>query len=142
VIVLDTTVLAYAAGAEHPLREPCARFIAAVARGELAATTTVEVIQEFAHVHGRRRPRTVAARLARRYAEGLAPLLVVDADVLDRGLELFERHEALGAFDAVLAAATVASGAEALVSADRAFESVGGLRFVAPGTSEADELTT
>jgi uncharacterized protein len=140
VIVLDTTVLVYAAGADHPLRDPCARLISAVAHGAIAATTTIEAIQEFAHVHGRRRPRAIAAGLARRYAEGLAPLLVVDADVLGRGLALFERHPALGAFDAVLAAAAMAGGAEALVSADRAFVSVPNLRFVAPATSEFDEL--
>ena len=46
------------------------------------------------------------------------------------GLRLFERDEALGAFDAVLAAAAIAQRAEALVSAHRAFAHVRGLRWV------------
>ena len=139
-IVLDTTILAYAAGGEHALREPCARLIAAVARGAVIATTTVEVIQEFAHLHGRRRPRAVAARLARRYAEGLTPLLVVDRGILEAGLDLYERHEELGAFDAVLAAVALTHRADALVSADTAFETVEALPFVAPTTAAFEAL--
>ena len=46
-IVLDTTVLVYAVGAEHPLREPNRRLIDAIATGRVDATTTAEVIQEF-----------------------------------------------------------------------------------------------
>ena len=43
-IVLDTTVLVYATGAEHPLRAPCRRVVTAVGDGRLAATTTAEAI--------------------------------------------------------------------------------------------------
>ena len=46
-IVVDTTVLAYAVGDTHPLREPCRRLLAAHADGRIEATTTVEVIQAF-----------------------------------------------------------------------------------------------
>jgi len=137
VIVVDTSVLVYAVGTEHPLRESCREIVAALGDG-LDATTTVEVIQEFAHVHGRRRPRPVATTLARRFAQGLAPLLVVD--VLRRGLDLFEQHESLGAFDVVLAAAAITISAEALVSANRTFEAVDGLRVVLPGSAEAEAL--
>lgn len=67
-IVLDTTVLAYAVGAEHPLREPSRRLVAAIGDGRIAATTTVDVVQEFAHAYARRRARAAAAAHARRYA--------------------------------------------------------------------------
>lgn len=123
-IVLDTTVLVYAKAAHHPLRNPCRELIAAVADGATEATTSAEVIQEFVHVRARRRPRTDAAGLGRDYTELLAPLLPITADDLERGLSWFERHEQLGAFDAVLAAAATASGATALVSADGAFASL------------------
>ncbi len=131
-IVLDTTVLVYAKGAEHPLREPCRELIAAIADARLDATTTPEAIQEFAHVRARRRGRADAAAVARDYAVLLAPLITVSGEDLGRGLELFERHEALGAFDAVLAAAAIAREAAALVSADGAFSSINGLSHVTP----------
>jgi len=78
VIVLDTTVLVYAVGEDHPLAAPGARLIEAI---------------------------SVASRRARR----------------------------LGAFDAVLAAATTRRANRGLVSADRAFRSVPGLMVHDPG---------
>jgi predicted nucleic acid-binding protein len=66
VIVLDTTVLAYAVGSEHPCRARIATL--SLAGGNVRATTTVEVLQEFAHVRARRRGREDAAALARECA--------------------------------------------------------------------------
>lgn len=139
-IVLDTTVLVYAKGAEHPLREPCRELIEAIAEGALQATTTVEVIQEFAHVRARRRDRADAAALARDYAELLSPLLQVTGEDLRTGLDMFERNTVLGAFDAVLAACAIARGARALVSADVAFAKAPGLDVVVPDTDGVRSL--
>lgn len=131
-IVVDTTVLVYAAGADHPFREPCRRLVEAVARADVEATTTVEVIQEFVHVRARRRTRSDAAELGEAYADLLAPLLPLTVDSLRAGMRLYRGSERLGAFDAVLAAAAIAAQAEALVSADAAFAEVGGLVHVVP----------
>ncbi|MBF6605307.1 MAG: type II toxin-antitoxin system VapC family toxin [Chloroflexi bacterium] len=132
-ILLDTTVLAYAVGEEHPLREPCRRLLAAHAEGRLEATTTIEAIQEFTHIRARRRSRSDAVRIARHYVAALSPLMTTSDDQ-ERGLQLFERHPELGAFDAVLAAVALGRGAEALVSADQAFASVPGLAWIDPAT--------
>jgi predicted nucleic acid-binding protein len=131
-IVLDTTVLVYAKGADHRFREPCRELIAAVADGRVQATTTPEVIQEFVHVRARRRDRRDAAALGRDYAELLAPLLQLRREDLVRGLALFEQVEALGAFDAVLAAAASGANASALVSADQAFAALPDVSHVVP----------
>lgn len=79
-IVLDTTVLVYAVGGDHPLAGPCRRLVDAIGEGRLEATTTAEVIQGFVHVRARRRTRHDAAELGRSYAELLSPLLAVSAD--------------------------------------------------------------
>jgi predicted nucleic acid-binding protein len=140
VIVLDTTVLVYAVGDEHPIREPSRRVIESVSEGRLHATTTPEVIHEFAHVRARRRGRRDAVGLARDYALLLAPLLTTEAAHVPQALVLFERHERLGAFDALLAATALAAEAEALVSADSAFGTVSRLPLVRLGTAELDAL--
>jgi predicted nucleic acid-binding protein len=129
-IVLDSTVLVYAVGADHPLRDPCRELVGAIAAGR-PATTTVEVLQEFAHVWARRRSREAAVRLARDYSDLLAPLLVVGEDDLHDGLRLYARSERLGAFDAVLAAAAHRANAKVIVSADEAFAEAD-LRHVVP----------
>lgn len=131
-IVLDTTVLVYAVGSDHPLRSPCRELISAIANGSIQATTTVEAIQEFVHVRARRRGRADASALGRDYAELLAPLLSVERGHLAQGLDLFEQAERLGAFDAVLAAAAAGSGAAAVVSADAAFAEADLITHVVP----------
>jgi predicted nucleic acid-binding protein len=132
VIVLDTTVLVYATGAEHPHRGPARALLQAVAGGDVGATTTVEVVQEFVHVRGRRRPREEAVELGQAYADLLAPLLPVTADDLRLGLGLYRATPRLGAFDAVLAAAALNAHVDALVSADAAFGLVPDLVHVVP----------
>ena len=131
-IVLDTTVLAYAVGADHPLRAPCQRLVSAIADGEILATTTIEVIQKFTHVRARRRDRKDAAQLARDYIELLSPLLIVEESDLREGLRLFEETSGIGAFDAVLAAAAHAAGAAALVSAYAGFSAIAYIPHVIP----------
>jgi len=138
VIVVDTTVLVFAVGADHPHVEPSRRLLQAVAAGDVHATTTYEVIRGFAHVRARRRGRSDARRLARSFAQLLAPLLAFGDGDLDLGLRLFERHEQLGAFDAFLAAAALRHDASTVVSADSGFSAVRELEHVEP-TEEAIE---
>jgi uncharacterized protein len=139
-IVLDTTVLVYAVGADHPLREPCQQLIRAVADGTVLATTTVEVIQEFTHVRARRRDRKDAAALARDYVELLSPLLIVEETDLREGLRLYEEESGFGAFDAILAAAAWAAGADALVSADSGFADITAIHHVVPDAEGVRQL--
>jgi uncharacterized protein len=140
VIVLDTTVLVHALGAEHPLREPSRRLLDAIGDGRVEATTTIEVIQEFVHVRTRRESRSDAAKAGRDFAELLSPLLLVREETVDGALRIFEQHDSLSAFDAFLAASAISASATALVSADRSFSGVPRLRHVVPGTNEFDRL--
>jgi predicted nucleic acid-binding protein len=137
VIVVDTTILVYAVGDDHPLREPSRRLLAAHRDGSIEAGTTVEVIQEFAHVRARRRDRHDAVDLARNYLRALT-ILVTTAEELERGLDLYERSPDLGAFDAVLAAVALEREAEALISGDHAYGVIDGLRWIGPAMPEFD----
>jgi predicted nucleic acid-binding protein len=140
-IVLDTTVLAYAVGDDHALREPCRRILTAHGEGLVEATTTIEVIQEVAHIRARRRGRADAVALARAYLASFEVLVTSAAD-LERGLTIFEQHPELGAFDAVLAAVALERGADALVSADQAFGFVSGLPWIDPATPAIEPIIT
>ncbi len=139
-IVLDTTVLVYAVGAEHPLRDACRNLLQLVGDGVLRATTTVEVLQEFAQVRGRRRGRDDARALASRYVDLFAPLLETKTAHLQLGLELWARHRQLGCLDAVLAAVAQATGSGVIVSADVGFATVEGIVHVLPDAAGIDQL--
>jgi uncharacterized protein len=138
-ILLDTSILLYFMGSGHPLRERSRLLIQAHEDGRISAATTIEAIQEFAHVHARRRSRAVSVIRARHWISAL-DLIAVDAWDLEMGLSLFEQLPRLGAFDAVLAAVALNHNVEALVSADRAFGDVPGLRWVDPGSPALDAL--
>jgi len=76
----------------------------------------------------RRRGRREAVAAAQAFADLLTPLLSPDERDLRHGLDLFTSIDALGAFDAVLAAtAQRAETITGLASADRAFTAVRGL---------------
>lgn len=130
-IVLDTTVLVYAVGAEHPLRQPCRSLVMAAEEQRVDARTTVEVLQEFVHVRARRRQRDDAVARGRSYLELFGPLLPSDEAHVRAGLLLYQSTPRIGMFDAVLAAVAMRAGAT-LVSADLGFASVKGLAHVAP----------
>ena len=139
-IVLDTTVLVYAVGEGHPLREPSRGLIESIAANRVEATTTVEVIQEFVHVRARRCDRHDAADRGRELLRLLGPLIAPGDAELAFALRLFEEHDELGMFDAVLAATVMLSGADALVSADRGFARVRGLTHFDPAGPEVERL--
>jgi predicted nucleic acid-binding protein len=139
-IILDTTVFVYAVGVEHQLKKPSARLLEAVQSGAIHAGTTAGVLQEFAGVRARRRPRSDAASLARDFAALLSPLQRVEEDDLELGLRIFERSDQLGSFDAVLAAVAINRDAKALVSSDHGFRGVRSLRHVDLAGPELDKL--
>ena len=133
-IVLDTSVLVYAVGADHPMCQPCQAIVSAIGHGRLAATTTVEVIQEFVHVRAHRRNRADATARGLDFATLLAPLVRPTHIDVRRGLDLFKHHDRIGSFDAVLMATVLNDDRfGALVSADGAYASIPGLTHVFPG---------
>lgn len=138
-ILLDTTVLVYATGGDHPLRSPSRTLVSAIGDGSVDASTTHEVIQEFVHVRARRTTRREAVQLAGDLQDLLAPLVGVTETHLRSGLAIWERHDQLGSFDAILAAVAIAHDCS-LVSADKAFATVRGLDHVVPDASGVDAL--
>lgn len=138
-IVLDTSVLIYGVGGPHPLQAPARELISSVEEGSLAATTTPDVLQEFLHTHARRRPRADVASLARGWLTLLTPLAISTEEDLGPALRLFERHERLDAFDAILAAVAMREKAT-LISGDRAFAGVPKLKFVELGSPAFERL--
>lgn len=133
-ILLDTTILVYAVGADHALRDPCLQLVEWVASGSVRATTTLEAIQEFTHIRAVRRTRADAAALGRNYAIGLSPLAQPELDDLLEGLELYRRTPSLGSFDAVMAVTARRRG-WSLASADRGFARVTGLLHLNPASA-------
>jgi predicted nucleic acid-binding protein len=133
VILLDATILVYAVGSQHPLRDPCRQLMEWAVDGTIRATTTSETVQEFTHIRALHRSRADAVAIAKDYALSLSPLVSPDIDDLVAGLEVFSRVTSLGAFDSVLAATGRRHGWP-LASADKGFGRVSGLTHLNPAS--------
>jgi predicted nucleic acid-binding protein len=135
VILIDANIFMYAAGAEHPYKEPSRRFLEQVARGEVDAALDAEVLQEILHRY----------RAIRRWPEGrgvydLARQIVlivipITAEVLDLARHLLDQYEGLMARDALHAAVARVHGAQAICSYDGDFDEIAGLRRIEPPAS-------
>lgn len=98
-IFVDTSVLMYAVGGEHPLRDPAREFFLRSARENLALATSAEVLQELLHAYlPVDRTRTLDAAL--RLAEGrIATVWAVEEDDVRFARLLADEHPGLRARD-------------------------------------------
>lgn len=134
--LLDSSTLLYAVGEEHPLREPCHRWLTAATEGIVQLEASVEAGQEFLFHRMRRVGRTQAAA----EFEALDGFLIwhaFDAQVLRRSAELTLRCP-IGGRDAVHAATALEAGFSEIISADSDFEHVPGLTLRHPTDLPAD----
>ncbi len=134
---IDSNVFLYATGGEHGLREPCRAILEAIGESRLSGETSVEVVQEAAHVRVRRTGmRMEAIRLAQLIGRACT-VHPVDADDLARALAVYEADDRLSLRDALHAAVALGRELPAIVSADGDFDRVPGLRRVDPADRNA-----
>ncbi len=130
--LIDANVFIYAAGKEHPLRAPSKRALALVQAGELEANTDVEVLQEILNYYQRTRSLSLGSLV---FGEALAvfasPFLITVA--MMRSAEgILVANPELEARDAVHAAVVLEHSLEGIISADRGFDAISGIRRFDP----------
>jgi predicted nucleic acid-binding protein len=131
-LLFDTNVFVYAMGRPHPLREPCVALLDALVQGELHGEVSAELLQEFCHQRRRQTgDRARAAADARDLADVVTVHDVGRADAL-MGLDVYAANAALDPIDALFAATALRRGIDTIVTADRAFDDVAGLRRIDP----------
>lgn len=129
---MDASVLMYAAGRSHPLREPCrAALEAAVARKARLVTST-EVLQEILYRYfSIQRPD--AARTVYRTATTLcAEVFAISLSNTNRALELLLESPQLSPRDAIHVASMEAHQLHRILTTDRDFDAVDGVERVDP----------
>jgi predicted nucleic acid-binding protein len=132
VILIDSNIIMYAAGAEHPHKQPSVRMLERVASGDVDAAIDAEVLQEILHRY-RAIKRWTDGRRVYDLARQLFPVVIpITSDILDRARRLMDDHAQLMARDALHAAVVIGEELEAICSYDRDFDRVSGLRRVEP----------
>jgi predicted nucleic acid-binding protein len=133
---IDTAVIMYAAGSDHPLRAPCRRILGEVAEGSLEAAISVEVVQEILHRFTALKRPEIGASMANDALDLFAPVLPITHAVMRRMPGLVQRYPALAARDLLHVATCLEEGIAEIVSPDRGFDSVAEIRRIDPATFE------
>jgi uncharacterized protein len=134
---LDTNIIMYAVGKDHPHREPCRVVLERVERDEVDIVTSVEVLQEVLHrYYSLNRPdlAELAYRSLEKGCEQILPVAKVD---LDRAFDLLKAHSGIRSRDAVHAAVMLNNGLMHILSTDTHFDYIAGITRVAPGTFQS-----
>ena len=128
---IDTSVIMYAAGAEHPDRAACRRVLERVADGSIDAATSTEVVQEILHRFARGR-RDVGQRMARSVLDLFDELIPINRQSIAGAVSLYADHPQLSARDALHVATCVDSAIDEIVSVDSGFDAVDQVRRIEP----------
>jgi uncharacterized protein len=137
-VFIDTAVIMYAAGGEHPLREPCGRIIAGIGDGDIDAVTSAEVIQEILHRFISLRRPEIGRIQAIEALDLFAPILPLTHALMRRAPDLARKYPSLDARDLVHVATCIHEGISEIVSPDRGFDQVAELRRIDPAEFVAD----
>lgn len=132
---LDPSVLLLAVDSAHPLRQSSRELVRRAARRDIRLHVSTEGIQEF--VFHRHRMAAAGAVAEARRLRDMAVVHPFDERVLDKALELIDSTSIRGR-DAVHAATAMLAGFDEIVSVDRDFDHVPGLRRVSPGEWEQE----
>jgi predicted nucleic acid-binding protein len=131
-VFLDTAVVMYAAGGDHPMRDACRRIIDRISDGSLDAATSAEVIQEILHRFlSIGRPES-GATLVERTQDLMAPVLPITHALMRRVPLLAGRYPFLAARDVVHIATCIHEGITDIITPDRGFDQVTELRRIDP----------
>jgi len=132
-ILVDTNVIMYAAGAPHPHKAPSVALLEQVASGTIEAVIDAEVLQEILHRY-RAIHRWEEGRQVYDLARQIFPQVIpVTAEILDRARQLLDADDQIMARDALHAAVVREEGLEGVCSYDQDLDRIHGLVRREPG---------
>ncbi len=132
--LLDVNVLMYAAGREHPYREACQSVLRSVARAEIMVAIDTEIVQEILHRYGALGRYQEAVALANDLLTLVPIVYPVTLRDVQRAVELFQQyaHQGVRSRDVIHAAVILNNGISGIISVDRHFDTIEGIRRIDP----------
>ena len=131
-VFIDTAIVMYAGGGDHPLRDPSRRILMRVADQDLDGVISAEVIQEILHRFITVRRPEMGVAQANEAMDIFAPVLPITHALMRRVPDLATRYPQLQARDLVHVATCIHEGITEIISPDQAFDQVAELRRIDP----------
>ncbi len=129
---IDANVPMYAVGADHPLKADCLIILEWAAKNPLAAVTDAEVLQEILHRYSAIGQRDRASDVVRLFSQVVPEALPVTKRNVLSAIQLWEKHPNLQPRDVIHAAVMEDHGIRCIVTADRHFDGLPGIKRIDP----------
>ena len=127
-LLLDANIPMYAEGRQHRYRQPCRR-VMELARGNASAyCIDTETLQEILYVYFSRGETVRGIGVARDLLGMFPAIIPITAAEIRTAMRLLAKTPGIEARDAIHTAVVVGHGLEGIVSADRDFDRIPGLR--------------
>ena len=131
-VFLDVNIIMYAAGGPHAHREPSARLMERIVRGDVEAVSDAEILQEILYRFWRLHQIETAVKMIEQAVQLIPVLLPVEASDGVLAASLLSQHPRIEPRDAVHAAVMLRHRITHLYSYDRHFDAVPGLTRLEP----------
>ena len=132
-VFIDANVPIYAAGGDHPYKEPCARILRMAAEQPQPFVTDSEVLQELMHRYLASGRWVLGQEVLRAFAEAMnGRVEPVHAEDVLSASELAGRYPGVSARDLVHTAVMQRLGAGRIISADTDFDRLEGVERLDP----------
>ena len=121
IFFIDTNILMYAVGTEHPLKKPSVEILEKISEGEIMAVTDTEVFQEIAYRYWFQKKWKVAVEILKDYQSLFHEIYPVEQQQLELYYDLLSRYSFLSPRDAIHAAVMQSNQVKKIYTADVAF---------------------
>lgn len=123
-VFVDSNIAMYAAGASHPHKQPCLRFLARAHGGDIQAVTSTEVLQEILYRYHRLGRADIAGDVYSLVVQLCAEVLPVTVADTDACVDLLTRVDG-SVRDALHVAVMRNNGVEGIATYDLGFDAFG-----------------
>ena len=129
----------YAAGADHPLREPCLEVLGHAEADRLEAVTSAEVVQQILHRFSRTERWAEGVALAEAVLDAFSPVLAITHGVVSLMPGLSRRYPHHSARDLIHVATCLRHAIPAVITPDRDFDRIAEVQRIPPEDRAAVE---
>lgn len=126
--LIDTNAVVYAVGQAHPLKVSASKILSSIAEGALQANLDTESLQEILHLYSLRGERRKGFRTLENLLVLFPNPIPIGREEIEKARDLMLDHAFLGARDAIHAAVVVSHDLEGIITADKAFDGVRGVK--------------
>lgn len=126
--LIDTNIIVYAVGSVHPLKEASERILSDVAAGALAANLDAEALQEILHVYSSRGEREKGFRTIEHLLLLFPNPFPIGREEIEGARDLMMEYSFLVTRDAIHAAVIQTHDLEGIVTADKIFDRIKGVK--------------